>query len=106
MTVKNEEKVNGRELSPQAKEILASLEVTKKELEKVADEIDAFRALEGLDSRKTFPRRKEMVFEQEFKLEEPKIIFPYEVKVDEKQYENLKKVETRALKRKAQELEN
>ena len=47
-----------------------------------------------------------MVFEQEFKLEEPKIIFPYEVKVDEKQYENLKKVETRALKRKAQELEN
>ncbi len=101
------EKKQERNLSPQAKEILASLEVTKKELEKVAEEIDAYKALEGLDSKRPLPRKREgMVFEQEVKLEEPKIIFPYEVKVDEKQYENLKKVETRAIKRKEKELEN
>ncbi len=107
MAVKNQEKVNERELSPQAKEILAALDTTKKELEVISLEIDTIKAEEGLKAKKPLSKRKEAkVFESQINPNEPTIIFPYEAKVSKSQYENLKKVETRAFKKKAKEREN
>lgn len=104
MAEKNQEKVmNEKELSPQAKELLAALSTTKKELEVISSEIDVLKAEEGLKPGKFLSKRKEVrVFEQDVTPKEPVIIFPYEVKVNKKQYQNLRKIEARALKKKAQ----
>ncbi|MGI6359782.1 MAG: hypothetical protein ACOX02_01905 [Acholeplasmatales bacterium] len=108
MAVKNQEKVNERKLSPQAKELLVELRNTKKELEAIASEIDAVKAERGQkgSGKKPFKKQEPRVVETPVNVSEPKIIFPYEAKVDKKQYENLKKVEARALKKNAQKLKN